>query len=326
MILAFFSKKYFSFFYENSYQIYPGPGFEAESYNPATLLPSRTCALETLKLKGNSICDEGVQWLSRLLHDPTGTLKSRQPSKLKHLDLYQCALQENGAEILCECLALETKASSKLVSLDVRENDVKSWSRALAEAAIKSPSLIEFCGINFSEVNGNVSKAFAGEVVTLVAGKDAMNHGTLALLLSLRPFIFPTATSVNPLAHKADDSVSAMPQGGGGKASGSIALDLRGSSMCGFYWEEVESVEELIELLKGCVGTPIDSSDAQAASTNSPNVTISVVELDDDCGLTDKQIRSLYDATIPLDQAQSPLTLIKLNGMEYKPSWGCSVM
>lgn len=280
-----------------------------------------------------------MKWISRLLYDPTSTLKSGPPSKLKILDLYQCALTENGAETLCECLNMEGSNISSLISLDVRENDVKSWNRPLAEAAVKSTSLIEFCGISFTELYRNVNKAYDGtKNVSLVVGKDAMCHGTLALLLSLRPFMFPdTSSQKNPLAHKAPIDTEWTVPPVGVRASGSISLDLRGSAMCGFYWEEVEALDELIVLLQACVGVVDNSIDksvqldkAAAAEKTSPvsPLIISSVELDDDCGLTDKQIQSIYDACLPPapSTVKDKVTTIKMNGAEYKPSWGCSIM
>jgi hypothetical protein len=296
-----------------------GPSFDAESFDPATLIPSRSCALESLNLKGNSICDEGLESLARLLDDPSQTLKS--PSNLRSLNLTQCALEENGAEILCKHLNSD---SPKLVSLNCRENDFKSGNRALAEAAVNCSTLVEFNEVNLPELKEKLSADEEG--ISIVAGKDAMCHGVLSLLLTLRPFVYTNSTE-NPI-------VEGVPP-----KRGSVAIDLKGSNMCGFYWEEVEAVDELIALLERAnesnftsgnskspeieSGEPAAEPQDEPVQYGSPLFTISKVEIDDDCGLTQNQIKAVYDACGPATQKNR--TKLFVNGLEFKPSWGCVI-
>mmetsp|Transcript_40194 Transcript_40194/g.51774 ORF Transcript_40194/g.51774 Transcript_40194/m.51774 type:complete len:443 (-) Transcript_40194:305-1633(-) len=312
-----------------------GPAFDAESYDPLTLIPSRTCALESINLTGNSICDEGLEAISHLVIDPSETLKI--PSNLKSIILNQCALQGNGGEILCRMLNHE---SSQIISLNCFENDVTTWSLELAKSVIKNEKLIEFNNINLIELKNKLSNK--EENINIIAGKNTMNHGVLSILLTLRPFVFPDEASIpNPISTdtSAADAEAATTEKTDG-VKGSVTLDLRESFMCGFYQEEEESVNELISLLQHIN----NDSSSDSSNNKSPEITsskegdahdqspvilnpsliyIKTIELDDDSGLTSKQIKALYDACGPSNQKTR--TVLKVNGTEYKPASSCVI-
>lgn len=254
------------------------PEFEAESYDPASLLPTRTCALESLNLKGNQIGDDGVEWLAYMLRK-SPTQAPSAPS-LRNLGLCQCAVEARGASYLQAQLS-----NGQLTSLNLNDNDVAAGTHTLALAAAAA-RLPDFGGLNLKAVADSIETAMATAAagdpstassaappVVLVAGKDAMAHGALALLEVVRAFT-PQAKGLRSTTSVAadKDSNSTTPQPNplvteGGKtgstnaassstasaAAGAVVpvvLDLRGSRMCGFYAEHTWAVDALVAILE----------------------------------------------------------------------------
>lgn len=254
------------------------PEFEAESYDPASLLPTRTCALESLNLKGNQIGDDGVEWLAYMLRkSPT---QAPSAPNLRNLGLCQCAVEARGAAYLQAQVS-----NGQLTSLNLNDNDVAAGTPTLALAAAAA-RLPDFGGLNLKAAADSLQTAMAtaavadpstassaARAVVLVAGKDAMAHGALALLEVVRAFTLQAKgldSTTIVAADKEGNSTTPQPNPlvtEGGKtgrtnaASSSTAraavgavvpvvLDLRGSRMCGFYAEHAWAVDALVAILE----------------------------------------------------------------------------
>lgn len=246
------------------------PEFEAESYDPATLLPTRTCALESLNLKGNQIGDDGVEWLAYMLRkSPT---QSPSAPNLRALGLCQSAVEARGAGYLQAQVS-----NGQLTSLNLNDNDVAAGTHTLALAAAAA-RLPDFGGLNLAQVAASLETARAtvaaadastmksATPVTLKAGKDSMAHGALALLEVLRMFTPQVKTPDSTTAAIDKESASNTPQPNPLVTEGStssatstaaaagavvpVVLDLRGSRMCGFYAEHTWAVDALVAILE----------------------------------------------------------------------------
>lgn len=211
------------------------PNFEAESFDPTQFELTRKCALRSLNLKGNTVGDGGVTWLALLLKN----------SGLQSLGLYQCGVGADGGSKLASCLR---EPSSILETLDLRENDLEKASADLASAAAASAVLSSLSGIDLAAVRTILDSAPGKEQapVVLKAGKDAMTHGCLALLLTLRPYVMLSTSALemastpmaNPLAHTATSRSNILE----------VELDFENCTMTGFYDERTEVLDELLFL------------------------------------------------------------------------------
>jgi hypothetical protein len=310
------------------------PDFDAESFDPCQLTPTRSCALQCLELRGNSICDRGLAWILLLLASmPTG----EPTSSLTSLGLAQCALEAEGGAALAHALS---GSSSALRSLDVRETDLVEATRPLAEAVAASTSIVSFCGIDLANVRVSCTSALSfvsdDGISVIVAGKDSMAHGVLALLLTLRPFL-----RRGLVAHV--DASRASPH----VTVAELTLDLKSSAMCGFYWERTEVFDELMSMLdvtpkpaasavnpqsapvEGTI-SGVDTSEVELGGIDSlgvgsvdaegPSLVLKRIDLDTATGLTPRQLRQLYDAS-----KLNPGAEIILDGVPFAPTWACSV-
>jgi hypothetical protein len=259
------------------------PAFEAESYDPASLRPSRTCALASLNLKGNQIGDDGVEWLAFLLRG--GAAQAAPAPYLKQLGLCQCAVEAKGAGYLKPFVS-----NGPLTSLDLRDNDVANGTTTLALAAAAA-RLPDFGGQNLAAAAATLESAVVAaaasrgvaptQPVVLVAGQDAMAHGALALLEVLRRFVPPakaqlaaaedgTSTSAAPVPNRifasSGSSTNATATAG---AVVPVIVDLRGSRMCGFYAEHTWAVDALVAILEAQQAAHTSAVDAAALGTSS---------------------------------------------------------
>ena len=329
-----------------------GPAFDAETVDPRSLLVGRGCALETLTLTGNSIGDEGVDWLVFLL---------KHSGRLSTLNLRQCAVEASGAESLASQCAVESSGAESLKHLDLRDNDLGDASADLAHVAAASLSDLNGGQVVFADLrrqlklefstssssssspsslaspSSSSSSSSSSSGLVLAPGQDSMCHGVLAVLFALR---------------RCTEEVSS----GGGGVGGAVTLDLRGTQACGYYQERGEVPEELLSQLSGGgearddsdVGAEEDAQDARtmeggeanaatttAATTASTEVAtvaangsnetarrtqaatvIKKVLLDDDTGFSDRQVRLLYEACDP------DVTEVFLNDAAYEPPAG----
>ena len=327
------------------------------------LKATRSCALEHLDLTGNSIATDGASWLSVLLAPPGA---GDAAVALRSLGLRQCAIEGDGAVLLLPALT-----ANQLTHLDLRESDFGDEATApLAAAAAKSSALETFCCVDLKAARSALKAAkdaalaakSADDVPTveLVAGKDSMAHGALALLLTVRPFVLPEspAKTVNPLSDAACAAESVLPAAGASDHGfPAVSIDLCGSAMTGFYKERLDALNELTALIvasnAGAVpptsptpaapavvaggaaaeggvelggGHDPEVADAQGAASAPPRLGIRAVDLDEPSGLMPKQTQAMFDACAAAATSPgAPVTTIKMNGEAYHPPSGCSI-
>ena len=192
--------------------------------------------------------------------------------------------------------------------------------------------------------------------VVLAPGPESMCHGVLAVLFALRRSI--ELSRLLPPAPPSPSSISGNGDSdGGGGTTVSVTIDLRGTQACGYYQERTEVVDELLSLLSAqssststststssgggsdeasssstsesavVIANPEDGEAVGATATAptsaaaSSRVRITKVLLDDESGLTERQVQRLHDtASRDHDNAAA----IVLNGAAFEPTgWSC---